>query len=179
MNAINKVVRVGTTLAGYPEAQRSIFAKIEYKDGKLSVSGVIGPKSNGDAHGSCGQFIMSFKEYDERGHATLDEITPAPAWDAALVRRFFDAWHRWHLNDLTAGSPAQEQYLRDNPIPQSEYAYPKSHYDVACAKLAEAGLNPDANGYKYGTAWMREEVPDEVIAFLHALPEADQKPAWV
>lgn len=98
-----KVVRIGTMAAGYPEAQRDVFARIEYSaDGRLSIAGTVGPKSNGDAHGSSGQFIMSFKEYDERGSDTLADITPAPQWDAVKVKRFFDAWGAWHLNDMRA-----------------------------------------------------------------------------
>ncbi|MCP4204243.1 MAG: hypothetical protein GY769_20190 [bacterium] len=31
-------------------------------------------------------------------------------------------------------------------------------------------------GYKYGTAWLREEVPADVIAELHALPTSDALP---
>lgn len=33
-------------------------------------------------------------------------------------------------------------------------------------------------GYKYGTAWLTEEVPQDVIDWLFALPEAAKKPAW-
>jgi hypothetical protein len=174
-----KVVRIGTIADGYPEAQRDIFASIEMKDGRLSISGVIGPKSNGDAHGSCGQFIIGFKEYDSRGHQSIAGIKPAPGWTADKIKRFFDTWNRWHLNDMKAGSAVQENWLRVNPIPAEEYAYPKSHYDVACARLAAAGLNPDPDGYKYGHAWKRETVPTGVIEFLQSLPETDKRPAWV
>lgn len=34
-------------------------------------------------------------------------------------------------------------------------------------------------GYKYGTSWLKEEVPPEVIAWLFNLPDAEVKPAWV
>lgn len=34
-------------------------------------------------------------------------------------------------------------------------------------------------GYKFGTAWQHEDVPEEVIAWLFALPETDVKPAWI
>ena len=45
--------------------------------------------------------------------------------------------------------------------------------------LAAAGLNPDADGYRYGTAWQREDIPDDVTAWLQALPATDRQPAWV
>lgn len=34
-------------------------------------------------------------------------------------------------------------------------------------------------GYKYGTAWKKEEVPQDVIEFLMNLPDAEIEPAWV
>jgi hypothetical protein len=34
-------------------------------------------------------------------------------------------------------------------------------------------------GYKYGSAWLKREVPAEVVAWLFALPESDAVPAWV
>lgn len=34
-------------------------------------------------------------------------------------------------------------------------------------------------GYKYGTAWQLEEVPQDVIDWLFALPDTPRRPAWV
>lgn len=34
-------------------------------------------------------------------------------------------------------------------------------------------------GYKYGTSWLKEEVPQEVIDWLFALPDTKVEPAWV
>ena len=34
-------------------------------------------------------------------------------------------------------------------------------------------------GYKYGSAWNKETVPDEVLNWLHSLPDTDRTPAWV
>lgn len=34
-------------------------------------------------------------------------------------------------------------------------------------------------GYKYGTAWIKEDVPEEVIEWLFSLPDAYKTPAWV
>jgi hypothetical protein len=34
-------------------------------------------------------------------------------------------------------------------------------------------------GYKYGTAWLFEEIPTEVLQWLGALPDTDEVPAWV
>jgi len=34
-------------------------------------------------------------------------------------------------------------------------------------------------GYKYGTSWKKEEVPQDVIEFLMSLPNTEIEPAWV
>lgn len=34
-------------------------------------------------------------------------------------------------------------------------------------------------GHKYGSAWLKEAVPSDVLDFLASLPDADTKPAWV
>jgi hypothetical protein len=167
----SKVVRIGTART-YNNRVYSIFCKIEFKDGRLSISGVEGPTRDGNAIGGCGQIDNHLRD-------ELHTITPAPGWDALKLRQFFNVWERWHLNDLRAGSPAQEKYLRENPIPKEDYAYPKSHYEVASKVLADAGLNPDADGYRYGYAWKREEIPADVIDFLQSLPDTDKQPAWV
>ena len=165
--SLSKVVRLGKTQIG--RFKRDVFCKIEIKDGKLSICGVEGPKANGNCFGSCGQIDMHRPNI----------VSPAPGWDQDTISHFFAVWHRWHLNDMRAGSPDQERWLRENPIPEAECAYPKSHYDVACVKLAAAGLNPDKDGYMYGHGWNTEELPEDVIEFLSNLPETDIQPAWV
>lgn len=161
------VVRIGQTLQGSNRAF-DVFCKIEFENGKLSITGVEGPLASGNCRGGCGQIIMH--EW---------KITKyAPGWNKETEQRFREIWDRWHLNDMVAGSPAQMEFLRDNPIPKEDYAYPKSHYDVASLVLERAGLNPD-NGYKYGTRWLTEEVPADALEFLESLPSTDKKPAWV
>lgn len=166
-----KVVRLGTAKTHNSRAY-SIYCEIEFKDGSLSITGVEGPLTSGNALGSCGQIDTHLRNEQKL-------INLAPGWTRAKLQKFFEVWERWHLNDLKAGSPAQEEWLRANPIPEAEYRYPKSHYDVACEKLRAAGLNPDADGYSYGSAWKREEVPSDVIEFLRSLPNTDKQPAWV
>lgn len=167
-NDFRKVVRLGTANG----RAYSIYCKIEYQNGRLSISGVEGPTASGNALGSCGQIDTHLRNEQQ-------SIKLAPGWTRAKLRMFFEVWERWHLNDMKAGSAEQEQWLRDNPIPAEEYAYPKSHYTVASKKLANAGLNPDSDGYTYGSAWKREEVPADVLEFLLSLPTTDKNPAWV
>jgi hypothetical protein len=88
-----------------------------------------------------------------------------------LAQRIIDVWRAWHLNDMKAGSPAQEAWLKTNPV---KAVYPESHYEKAGAALAAAGLNPDPscihNGapYRYGSAWLKVELPTDVIAEIES-----------
>ena len=75
----------------YRNKKRTVnsFCKIEYQDGKLSITGVIGPQSNGDCWGSCGQCV--------------DEIrkgVPTKEWTSEMLQKFCDIWDEWHLNDM-------------------------------------------------------------------------------
>lgn len=88
--------------------------------------------------------------------------------DNTTAQRMVEVWKRWHLNDMQAGSPSQRAWLEANPIAPKEYAYPKSHYDVVSAKLAEVGLNPDESGYKYGHSWLKEELPADIVAEIQS-----------
>ena len=165
---INKVIRVGTT-QGYSDRAMSIYCKIKFNDGKLSITGVEGPLKSGNARGGCGQITLN-----------PSEINPAPLWNKRSIAKLQAIWDEWHLNHMTAGSPRQEQYLKDNPIKPSSRSY-----QVVCEILNQAGLNPDhdyihkGQPYEYGSDWICREVPQDVIAWLGQLPDTDKTPAWV
>lgn len=167
--AFNKVIRPGSI--PYDDHRgMSIFCKIEWDGMRLSISGAEGPKSNGDALGSCGQIEMHLSQPEG-----LKGFIPAEGWTLDTMRHFLSVWNRWHLNDMTAGSPAQEAHLRKLQYDRSKNG---DHYEWALRVLGTAGLQPDS-GYSYGSAWLSEEVPEDVLVWLQALPDADRKPAWV
>lgn len=162
---MEKTIHIGTTRDG------GLFCSIKLENGNLSISGVVGPMRNGNARGSCGQIIMDDWKF----------LNYAPGWSAKLVEQFRAVWEEWHLNDMVAGSPDQMAWISANPL---DYKYPKSWYSVYSDALRNAGLNPDPNylhkgkPYKFGSAWLRKEIPADVIAFLESLPETDVMPAW-
>lgn len=171
---MQKTIRIGTVSLGYGRPVH-LFCSIEFEAGKLSITGVEGPKRNGDATGGCGQIIMSPWEI----------VTYAPGWNPETVARFREVWDRWHLNDMQAGSPAQMAHLRAHPVEDRLH-----YFETARESLRAAGLQPDRGymvrdkdgnpqPYSYGSAWLREEVPADVLDFLQGLPGADITPAWV
>jgi len=171
---MRKVLRIGTIEVG--RGRGSIFCKAEIEDGKLSISGVIAPYKGGNAGGGCGQIDMEFEHRDPKDNdkrysepVKADDIKFAQGWTKDLWFDFLDIWKKWHLNDMKAGTPKQEEALKDCPF---------TDYTERCGWLRGLGLYDD-NGYKYGTAWLKVELPKEVIDFINALPSADREPAWV
>lgn len=97
-------------------ARVPVFCKVTFSaEGRLSVTGVVGPRSNGDAWGSSGQIGMGFSrrnpaDNDRRYGDAL--VTPADfvfdaGWDAELWLDFLEVWERWHLNDMRAACEHQ------------------------------------------------------------------------
>lgn len=149
-----------------------VWVKVEMNDQRnpqhgpeLSISSVVGPKPNGDAWGGSGQC------------RDLNIVSYADGWDADMVASLLAIWERWHLNGMQAGSPAQRQWLRDNP---AEFpGYPIDHYSWTKARLVAAGLQPDPDtGYSYGSSWLYEPVPNDVITWLRGLPVAPKACPW-
>jgi len=173
---MHKIVRLGTRKT-YGGRGYSVYCEITIKDGNLSIHGVEGPLPSGNCLGSCGQIDMSGLEMD--GYA--------PGWSKELVQEFAQVWDRWHLNDMKAGCPHQRALGWDTERidPSKETGW---HVDMRTANLkrwlpeTEGGYLskpcPEC-GYKYGTAWLKEELPQEVIDFLASLPKTDRQPAWV
>ncbi|MBQ6403878.1 MAG: hypothetical protein IJI27_08230 [Oscillospiraceae bacterium] len=224
------------------EIEANGFCKIEWDSGKLSISGVIGPRSSGNCAGSAGQC------YEE-----IQAGRPAQGWDREMLDKFIEIWKRWHLNNLNPacehqrelGWPEQakeemtlyryhlkreahekqraaekdalshlrkgEPFTPDaeqvfyaalpssidvyDPIneEQAKYYEPWSGSSVyrATEKKTRGWVRFDEDprgilckpcpvcGYKYGTAWLREEVPQDVIDWLFALPDTLVRPEWV
>lgn len=221
-----------------------IFCKVNWDGEKLSITGTVGPKRNGDAVGGSGQINMEFSGKDKRYHKP-PEVEFAAGWDADTWRKFLDVWDEWHLNDMRAGCKHQRKTDMRREVELVWYKLTSEAYQTrkrvrheaaeamlhhkpfkptpteeALAKLddwfkstthppdADSPLSgcyevekrehkaigwvtqddhPDgmmgrkcpACGYKYGSAWLKEEVPADVLDFLRSLPDTDGTPAWV
>lgn len=149
MQPFDKVVRVGTEMT-YGGRFYSIYCHVKYNEkGRLSISGVEGPLPSGNCLGACGQIDMH----------SWDIKTYAPGWYPDKVSNFRQTWKRWHLNDLR--STCEHQRARGETY--------RTHPGAQC---------PDC-GYKLGTAWLFEPVPEHVLEWLYNLPDTDRQPAWI
>jgi hypothetical protein len=176
MKDFNKIVRIGTQKT-YGGRAYSVYCRIDYSQGELSITGVEGPLQSGNCIGACGQIVMGMNDEYLKG------MNFAPDWNTARAKKFFAIWERWHLNRLRAGTPRQEAYLRELKSLGISYDYRDgSYYRWAYNKLAEVNLAVDDNNgqpYMYGHSWLTEPVPEDVLAWLYELPVTDREPAWV
>lgn len=198
---MRKVMRIGT-IPLHDTVHANVFIKAEYENGKLSLSGVIGPRRNGNAIGASGQIDMEFAHRDPSDNDARtshliapDEIAFAEGWTADKWLDLLAVWKLWHLNDMQAACEHQRaEGWSKRPI---DPAKPLTAYGrhfagqssdtwnmlawVRRKEHPEGLLSHPCSvcGYKYGTQWLSVEVPAQVIAFIQSLPDADVQPAWV
>lgn len=168
---------VGTLCDVY--AHLKVFVTVKWDGKRLSMTGVTGPRSNGDASGSCGQNVADI---------TSKDFAPAAGIDADHLARL---WNSWHLNDMKAGCEHQRAnwHLKATAEPSSLPDWSGNRIDgrpmlswVTQSEHPEGMLSKPCEvcGYKYGSAWLHEDVPASVIEWLKALPDnGDKLPkAW-
>lgn len=210
-------------------ANGRIFITIKWDGRMLSISGVEGPRSNGDCQGSCGQIDMH----------PWDIKTYSEGWNADEVAELREIWGKWHLNDMRPGCEHQraawdpDEVLEVTSYKLTTAAYYRRVEVIGAAAAAQArgeALNlsteesalillddwfkprysppsPDSPlagcyevekverkaagwvypsehprglltkpcevcGYKYGSAWLFEAVPLQVVEWLEGLPDA-------
>jgi len=231
MEPFKKVVRIGTLPLLSVDGVGSTFCRIGWDGKRLYITGVEGPRHNGNCLGGYGQIV---------GHVSVTEY--APGWSSELLAKFTEVWNRWHLNNMrsscehqrdwpsskqveivtwrltTAAWQQQEKIMSDarkslqakgeafvSPDEQGILNLPwelkreptagtveEGRYKVEMRELKLLGYlredeHPDGLlcracpvcGYKYGTSWMYEPIPDDVLEFLSGLPDTDQQPAWI
>lgn len=71
------------------EATARAFCEIQFENGRLSITGVIGPLRSGGHRGSAGQCV------DE-----IREGCPCDEWTQEMLDKFCSIWDEWHLNDM-------------------------------------------------------------------------------
>lgn len=106
----------------------------------------------------------------------LDTIAETNLGKNALFQEIYYLWKKHHLNDMHAGTPAQEKALRDavatGALPAS------SNYTKQVAYLKSVQLYVDdsvkdknGEGYRYGHSWLYQPIPAEDIERINKLLE--------
>lgn len=165
-----------------------MFCKIEYKDNRLSITGVIGPTKSGNAMGDCGQIDAEFYHPTVRkdGYYKPSMLRFSKGWDKFTFFKFLRYWHEWHLNDMRSGCEHQRMmgWDKEKIDPSKDAGW---HVDSKTANLKSWAYPPVGHltkacpvcGFKFGTAWVMEDVPEYVLQFLNALPDTDRVPNWI
>ena len=76
------------TLSGNEAAARA-FCEIQFEDGRLSITGVIGLMPSGNCRGGAGQCVDAIREG-----------RPCDEWTQEMLDKFCSIWDEWHLNDM-------------------------------------------------------------------------------
>lgn len=78
-------------------------------------------------------------------------------------KKIYRLWEQYHLNDMHTGTEAQEEAL--NAVGLTGYA---SNYKKCCEYLESIDLLVD-DGYKFGTGWLKREIPAEDLESIKSL----------
>lgn len=227
------------TSIGHINGIGTVYVTAKWNGKSLSITGVEGPKLDGDARGGCGQITLRPGDFD---FFHFD-------WTPEKMARLQAIWDRWHLNDMRPGCEHQRaareagtgwdtgadlelvsltwgpEYHKarrradDGKMTPGEYAeYQRrgeivhrlgTHYNAPKSPalwgedgerlLRDGWLKQDKTeikaagwvspvehpggllgkpcevcGYRYGTAWLYEDVPADVLEFLAGMPDASR-----
>jgi hypothetical protein len=153
----------------FTDGKKTANIEIQYSEGRLSIVGAVfeGQRLRRDEKNliSAGQCLDECKEL--------------------IPEKLYGVWERWHLNDMRADCEHQRaEGWAERPIdptkPTNSYG---RHFEgqrmdswnllgwVSETEHPEGLLSRPCPtcGYKYGTAWLREEVPADVIEYLETL----------
>lgn len=128
------------------------FGNIAYDGGKKVNAVTIEIELKGDEKpvlSICGNIYNSTGTDIVCGGQCLDDLLPYFKNNAKFAE-IYRLWKLYHLNDMHAGTEAQEELLK---------RYNVSKYDEACKLLAENNLYND-NGYIYGSGWLYRSIPE-------------------
>jgi hypothetical protein len=173
MKTVHKTLIIG----GIKKQQVIVTVTIEKREKGLvlHINGDIGKESGG-------QIILGFKEYDERGYYSINDIVPAKNWTTEKIKQLFDVWKKHHANNLNPGCVHQDGWETkkiDESKPLSDYG--KHIPDQGASWNMLTWVTPEKHpeglltkacpvcGYKYGTSWLFRELPKEIIDYIVAL----------
>ena len=106
------------------------------------------------------------------GGQCLDEINEYrdQLKNPELSDELYNLWRAWHLNDMNAGTPEQTKVVNEWCADhQYDYTEIVEHlkelglYEVPYTGKAVGGKEYNNELYRYGSAWLIRELPDEVV----------------
>ena len=132
-----------------------VTIEITFNGTKFTASGNVWNSKRTDLI-SCGQNLDELYDY---------------FYENSLFLKIYSLWKQYHLNDLTPGTPKQMAFLdsiKDKKPFKAEF------YTWECEQLEKVNLltdNLEGNPYKYGTAWLVNEIPSDIKEDINKLME--------
>ena len=150
----NKEDSNGTDLNKFNDKAKAKFGKIDYNGTGRKVNDVEIEMELKDGVFRASGSIKNARGTDSlSGGQNIDEIADLMK-DNKDVQEIRDLWHKYHLNHMHAGTEKQEDALMKKFGNRNASDYGK-HVEY----LKSVGLYED-DGYKYGTGWLKREIPD-------------------
>ncbi len=126
----------------------------------------------------CGNVWNGNHRHILAGGQCLDTIAQyrAELNDPAFFNELYALWKKYHLNGMHAGTPEQETAVEEWKAAGNQY-----DYTAACEMLKARGLYQvnytglsvgrryENEPYRYGQAWLIQELPDEVLSRVRYL----------
>ena len=82
-----------------------------------------------------------------------------------------ELWHKYHLNDMHAGTPEQEESLK------KENLLSANDFEKACEYLKSIGLYEveyEGKPYRYGSGWLHFPIPKKDLEKIHLILNTPQ-----
>ena len=95
MEPFNKILKLGTNKTDGGRFY-TVYSRIKIVDDKLSITGVEGPLSSGNALGSCGQIELNIENL-------------ASDWTPEMLSTFRYVWNKYHLNHMNSECEHQRE----------------------------------------------------------------------
>jgi hypothetical protein len=135
------------------------FGKIDYngsgrKNCLVTLEVELKDNDNKPVFSVCGNIWNPRGTDIYSGGQNLDEIREyihSPLFD-----KIYRLWKLYHLNDMNAGTLAQDEALNN----YCRGGGGRRDYNEACDYLKSVNLYND-NGYLYGHSWLYREIPEE------------------
>lgn len=138
--------------------KKTLVIGMNHKGGTVDIEIKLKESDKGIEFTACGNSWLRSGNDTYLGGQCIDSLPDEiKTWliDPHQFNKIELVWQRWHLNDMNAGCFHQHQTLRENPEWSRDYTE---------LIKRDGFMSCDICDYKYGSAWLREDLPEDVIA---------------
>ena len=143
---MQKTIKIG--IFSFPDGKRhSVYCTLSLKQEKEKIVFSCVGEIKRFACGQCYNSIESVAHDDKK-------------WQT-----IYRLWKLYHLNNMHAGTPKQEEALKDCPL---------NDFDARCQYLKSINLYED-EGYRYGSSWLYQPIPEADLRLIQKMINGGKK----